>query len=40
LIPGTSSRIHLKENNAATLLRLPPELVERLNSIAAISRQS
>jgi pyridoxine 4-dehydrogenase len=38
LIPGTSSAIHLKENNAAANLRLPPQVVERLNSIAVISR--
>jgi hypothetical protein len=38
LIPGTSSAVHLKENNAAANLRLPPQVVERLNSIAVISR--
>ena len=38
LIPGTSSVVHLKENHAAANLRLPPQVVERLNSIAVISR--
>ena len=32
LIPGTSSLVHLRENLAAATLRLPVELVERLES--------
>jgi pyridoxine 4-dehydrogenase len=35
LIPGTSSRIHLRENLAAATLRLPPEAVRALDRIRA-----
>jgi aryl-alcohol dehydrogenase-like predicted oxidoreductase len=35
LIPGTSSRAHLRENLAAAELELPPEVLERLDSIGA-----
>jgi aryl-alcohol dehydrogenase-like predicted oxidoreductase len=35
LIPGTSSRAHLRENLAAAELALPPEALARLNAIAA-----
>ncbi|MFA6244958.1 MAG: aldo/keto reductase family oxidoreductase [Candidatus Hydrogenedentales bacterium] len=35
LIPGTSSVAHLRENLAAAELRLPDEVVTRLNSIGA-----
>jgi len=34
LIPGTSSRIHLRENLAAAGLQLPPEAIADLNTIA------
>jgi aryl-alcohol dehydrogenase-like predicted oxidoreductase len=34
LIPGTSSRAHLRENLAAAQLRLPDEALARLNRIA------
>jgi len=34
LIPGTSSRNHLRENVAAAASNIPPELLARLNSIA------
>jgi aryl-alcohol dehydrogenase-like predicted oxidoreductase len=33
LIPGTSSRAHLRENLAAARLQLPPDLLARLNAI-------
>ncbi len=33
LIPGTSSRAHLRENLAAAGLQLPPEIVVRLDQI-------
>src|SRR5262249_44641552 len=35
LIPGTSSVKHLHENLKATTLKLPPETIAKLNSIAA-----
>ncbi|MFL1899292.1 oxidoreductase [Streptomyces tauricus] len=35
LIPGTSSRAHLRENIAATTLALPPEEITELNKIAS-----
>lgn len=35
LIPGTSSRSHLRENLAAAELQLPVHLMERLNAIGA-----
>lgn len=35
LIPGTSSRAHLRENLAAAELRLPAHLIERLDLIGA-----
>ena len=35
LIPGTSSVVHLRENLAATSLRLSPETLAELNGIAA-----
>ncbi|UPZ27966.1 oxidoreductase [Streptomyces sp. LRE541] len=35
LIPGTSSRAHLRENIAATTLALPPEEITELNRIAS-----
>ena len=35
LIPGTSSRAHLRENLAAAELALPPAALDRLNAIAA-----
>jgi aryl-alcohol dehydrogenase-like predicted oxidoreductase len=35
LIPGTSSRAHLRENIAAATLTLPPEIVRSLNTIAS-----
>ncbi len=35
LIPGTSSRTHLRENLAAATLELAPEILARLNTIAA-----
>jgi aryl-alcohol dehydrogenase-like predicted oxidoreductase len=35
LIPGTSSVEHLHENLAAASLVLPPDMLERLNSIGA-----
>ena len=35
LIPGTSSRAHLRENLAAAELQLPVHLMERLNAIGA-----
>lgn len=34
-IPGTSSLAHLRENLAAASLQLPPEVVQRLDQIAA-----
>ena len=37
LIPGTSSRAHLRENIAAATLTLPPEIVRSLNTIASES---
>jgi pyridoxine 4-dehydrogenase len=33
LIPGTSSRTHLRENLSAAMLQLPPEILAQLNSI-------
>jgi aryl-alcohol dehydrogenase-like predicted oxidoreductase len=35
LIPGTSSRGHLRENIAAASLKLPPEIIASLNTIAS-----
>jgi pyridoxine 4-dehydrogenase len=35
LIPGTSSVAHLRENLSAATLRLPPEIIDSLNAIAA-----
>lgn len=35
LIPGTSSQVHLRENLAAAALELTPEIVARLDGIAA-----
>ncbi len=35
LIPGTSSRVHLRENLAAVALTLPPDALAELNGIAA-----
>jgi len=35
LIPGTSSTAHLRENLQAAALQLPPEILARLDSIAA-----
>jgi aryl-alcohol dehydrogenase-like predicted oxidoreductase len=35
LIPGTSSRAHLRENLAAANLELPPETLEALNGVAS-----
>jgi pyridoxine 4-dehydrogenase len=37
LIPGTSSQVHLQENLAATRCVLPPDAVQALDGIAAIS---
>ena len=34
LIPGTSSRAHLRENIAAATVKLPPETIASLNTIA------
>jgi aryl-alcohol dehydrogenase-like predicted oxidoreductase len=34
LIPGTSSRAHLRENNAAERLSLPQEALAVLNGLA------
>ncbi|HZY64080.1 MAG TPA: aldo/keto reductase family oxidoreductase [Edaphobacter sp.] len=34
LIPGTSSRTHLRENIAAATISLPPEIITSLNTIA------
>ena len=33
LIPGTSSRAHLRENLAAASLELPPELKQKLDAL-------
>jgi aryl-alcohol dehydrogenase-like predicted oxidoreductase len=33
LIPGTSSVAHLRENLEASFLRIPPELIERLDAV-------
>jgi pyridoxine 4-dehydrogenase len=38
LIPGTSSRAHLRENLASATLQLPPEIITKLNSIGARPR--
>lgn len=35
LIPGTSSRVHLRENLLAAAIDLPADAIERLNAIAA-----
>lgn len=35
LIPGTSSRGHLRENLAAATIELPPEVLSELNKVAA-----
>ncbi len=35
LIPGTSSRAHLRENLAAAALELPPEAIAKLDSLGA-----
>jgi len=34
LIPGTSSRKHLRENLAAATLQIPSEFIAELNAIA------
>ena len=39
LIPGTSSRGHLRENLQAASLTLPTEAIEALDSIAAVAKQ-
>lgn len=38
LIPGTSTLAHLRENLAAAALELPPEMLERLDSIASAAK--
>jgi pyridoxine 4-dehydrogenase len=38
LIPGTSSRAHLRENLASATLQFPPEIITELNSIGARPR--
>jgi pyridoxine 4-dehydrogenase len=38
LIPGTSSRSHLRENLAAASLNLPDDVMSRLNEISFASR--
>jgi pyridoxine 4-dehydrogenase len=38
LIPGTSSREHLRENLAAATLQLSPEVIADLDSIATVSK--
>jgi aryl-alcohol dehydrogenase-like predicted oxidoreductase len=40
LIPGTASLQHLHENLKAADLKLPPEVVEQLNSIASANADS
>jgi aryl-alcohol dehydrogenase-like predicted oxidoreductase len=40
LIPGTSSVEHLRENLSAAALRLPSEMVARLDSIGAGAGQT
>jgi aryl-alcohol dehydrogenase-like predicted oxidoreductase len=40
LIPGTSSLRHLRENLSAAELKLSPEVIENLNSIAANASQT
>jgi pyridoxine 4-dehydrogenase len=39
LIPGTSTLVHLRENLAAAELKLPPEVVEQLDSIGAVKTE-
>jgi pyridoxine 4-dehydrogenase len=39
LIPGTSSDEHLRENLSAATLRLPPEIIAKLDAIAGGPKQ-